>query len=509
MIRSTVARFVAQDNSAVCYVNPFANENDTDDTLDEVASPYPIAASLTFFRAMFSVAPGSGKSYTLTFNINGSDSAATVTVANSALSAEWTGTVAIAAGDLVALKITPSGTPAGTIAGLAIEVNSATDYSSAYHAADIVSGATNYFSPFSAGQATTEDDVATVMPMAGTITSLHGRLHDGIGAQTVQLAIYKNGTIQDGSGGTQDSRFTLASGGTTVDSVSLSIAFAAGDTISVEVDSTAGGNTRLISANLSIDAAVAGQSVSALTTGLIGEYANWERTQNESWFAASSNLDLTSGPTAFTLSDFYVRLETAPGSGTSRTFELAVNEVDTALALTISNTNTEGSDLTNSVSVSAGSILNYHATVSGSVADCFVAHFSMLQTVAVPIRGSFVAGTTTRVTKSRAIALGVDGAENTHDESGVVKVFGKTHSTEEIRAVNKALGTGAVTGQQVIVGRNSSGSGAAGCLVLYNKAGTPYYLWVEGGELLIHTAAPTEDNTTVSHTAGTVVGTQS
>lgn len=509
MIRSSVARFVAQDNSAVCYTNPFANENDTDDTLGEVASPYPIAATLTFFRAIFSVAPGSGKSYTLTFNINGSDSAATVTVADSALTAEWSGSVAIAAGDLIAMKMTPSGSPTGTIAGLTIEVDSATDVSSAYHAADIVSGATNYFSPFSAGQATTEDDVATIMPMSGTITSLWGKLHDGIGAQAVRLTVYLNGTAQDGTGGTQDTRVDLDSAGTTLDSASFSVPFVAGDTVSVEVDSTSGGNTRLISANLSIDADEVGQSVSALTTGLIGEYANWQRTQNESWFAASSNLDLTSGPTAFTLSDFYVRLETAPGSGTSRTFELAVNEVDTALALTISNTNTEGSDLSNSVSVSAGSILNYHATVSGSVADCFVAHFSMLQTTAVPIRGSFVAGTTTRVTKSRAIALGVDGEENTHDESGVVKVFGQLKSTEAVTVVDKALGTGAVAGQPVVIGRNSSGSGAAAYQVWTERDGTLRYVWFEAGKMRVHTAPPTEDNTTVSHTAGTVVGTQS
>ena len=71
------------------------------------------------------------------------------------------------------------------------------------------------------------------------------------------------------------------------------------------------------------------------------------------------------------------------------------------------------------------------------------------------------------------------------------------------------LGTGAVPGCQVEIEQNTSGNGAAGCLVLYDKAGTPYYIWVEGGKLRIHTAPPTEDNTTVAHTAGTVVGAQS
>jgi hypothetical protein len=511
VIRSTAARFVAQDNSSTVYVNPFANENDTDDTLDEVASPYPIAATLTFFRAIFSVAPGSGKSYALTFNINGSDTAATVTVADSALSAEWTGSVAIAAGDLVAVKMVPTGTPAGTIAGLSIEVDSATNYASAYHSADIVSGATNYFSPFSAGQATTETAVATTMPMAGTLTSLWGRLHDGIGAQTVVLTVYKNGTAQDGTGGTQDSRITLNSAGTTVDSVSLSISFSAGDTFSVEVDSTAGGNTRLISANVSIDAAVAGQSVSALTSGSVGTgYINWERTQNDAWFILASNLDITSGPTAFTLSDFYARLETAPGAGTSRTFALAVDEVDTAMSVTISDAATTGSDLADDVSVPAGSILNYHGTASGSPASSATAHFSMVQTVAVPIRGSFVAGTTTRVTVSRSAAFGLDNAENTHAEPGVFKVFGQVKATDTVTVVDKALGTGAVAGQQLVIGRNSSGSGAASCLVMTDLNGTKHYFWVDAtGDWRKHTAAPTEDGTTVSDTAGTVIGTQS
>lgn len=70
------------------------------------------------------------------------------------------------------------------------------------------------------------------------------------------------------------------------------------------------------------------------------------------------------------------------------------------------------------------------------------------------------------------------------------------------------LGTGAVPGLGASIDRNSSGNGAAGYLALYDKGGTPYYLWVESGKLRIHTSPPTEDNTTVAHTAGTVVGTQ-
>lgn len=71
------------------------------------------------------------------------------------------------------------------------------------------------------------------------------------------------------------------------------------------------------------------------------------------------------------------------------------------------------------------------------------------------------------------------------------------------------FGTGNVAGASFQIGRNASGNGAAGTLELMDRSGTSYFLWVEGGKLRIHTARPTEDNTTVSHTAGTVVGTQS
>jgi hypothetical protein len=71
-----------------------------------------------------------------------------------------------------------------------------------------------------------------------------------------------------------------------------------------------------------------------------------------------------------------------------------------------------------------------------------------------------------------------------------------------------AHGTGSVNGSWVRVGRNSSGSGAAGVLILTDRGGTDYALWVEGGKLRIG-SPPVESDVTFSHTGGTVVGTQS
>lgn len=75
-----------------------------------------------------------------------------------------------------------------------------------------------------------------------------------------------------------------------------------------------------------------------------------------------------------------------------------------------------------------------------------------------------------------------------------------------------ALGTGAVAGGRVGVGRNSSGSGATGVYSIQKRNGDVEYLWADSssspGQLRIGTGRPTENNTTVSDTSGTVVGSQ-
>ena len=72
-----------------------------------------------------------------------------------------------------------------------------------------------------------------------------------------------------------------------------------------------------------------------------------------------------------------------------------------------------------------------------------------------------------------------------------------------------AFGTGAVSGAAMISQRNTSGSGAAGVAGLERRDGTRDYLWSDAtGTLRIGGSKPTEDNTTVSDTSGTIVGTQ-
>ena len=85
----------------------------------------------------------------------------------------------------------------------------------------------------------------------------------------------------------------------------------------------------------------------------------------------------------------------------------------------------------------------------------------------------------------------------------------RSSSFTRIALVESANGTGANVGNYVFVARNSSGSGAAGAVAFGRRGGSVDYIWSDNsGNLRTHSAQPTEDNSTVSDTAGTVVGTQ-
>lgn len=63
---------------------------------------------------------------------------------------------------------------------------------------------------------------------------------------------------------------------------------------------------------------------------------------------------------------FRVKCQSAPGTGTTVTWTLRVNGVDTALTVTISGTNKTGTDTTHSVTVNAGDLVNWKITYTGS-----------------------------------------------------------------------------------------------------------------------------------------------
>lgn len=117
----------------------------------------------------------------------------------------------------------------------------------------------------------------------------------------------------------------------------------------------------------------------------------------------------------------------------------------------------------------------------------------------------FTGGTTERA------RIKEDGAFVTYASDGSTEIieigdnYGAGAYTIDINET--ANGTGAILGNGIHIGRNTSGNGAAGFLQMANKNGGEPSLWVDAANDFRIGTAPREDGS-VSDTNGTVVGTQ-
>lgn len=110
------ANLVAGNFYAVSEVNETsATEVDTEVLLASALRLYVLRVRLT-------VAPGAGTSRTFTIRVNGANTAATVTIADSATTGVFTGNVAAAAGDRITMQHTVSGAPATSLAQWGVEM---------------------------------------------------------------------------------------------------------------------------------------------------------------------------------------------------------------------------------------------------------------------------------------------------------------------------------------------------------------------------------------------------
>jgi hypothetical protein len=81
----------------------------------KVAIPVPVSGGISGLRVRTGATPGNNNQYTFTLYVNGSATAATCVVANTAQACSYTGaSVAVAAGDRVSLQAIPASNPTGT-----------------------------------------------------------------------------------------------------------------------------------------------------------------------------------------------------------------------------------------------------------------------------------------------------------------------------------------------------------------------------------------------------------
>jgi len=123
-------------------------------------------------------------------------------------------------------------------------------------------------------------------------------------------------------------------------------------------------------------------------------------------------------PTGGTLKDFYVQLDTAPDTGKSYTFTVYLNGSATGVTLTISDTATTGSDLSNTVAVVAGDTVAIKCA-PGSTPDATRAHWGIVFDSTISGESIVMSATTSNMNDTVASYNNVCASTNnwTTDES--------------------------------------------------------------------------------------------
>ncbi len=158
----------------------------TSEALDQ-NSIFPVAGTLKNLRVSFDVAPGGVASWKYTIRKNGVDSGITVTTTGAATYAEDTiNTLAVAAGDKIALHVVPTGGPATTPWPkwcIDFESNTAETVIMGDPATRPTAGTTYYF-PIACGTfglIGSDDPVKCVMPTGGVLAHFYARNCDAPG----------------------------------------------------------------------------------------------------------------------------------------------------------------------------------------------------------------------------------------------------------------------------------------------------------------------------------------
>ena len=343
------------------------------------SAPWPTAGVLRNFLVVLSAAPAGGTSRTFTLRKNGADTALTVTISGSATTARLTGTdVAVAVGDLLAVQHTSSGSPVAATPQWSLEFEGTTAKESGYASTTVSTtgtGSVRYTAPFASDTAlpTVVTNIPNVAAAAGTITRLivAADVAPGVGAGRT-FYINKNSVRQDGSGGSVNTACALV-GAITSASATFSLPVVGGDLLYIEAVAT-GSFTVVFSLGTTFVATTDGESqlcggtTPAVT--LSGTNPNYSVVPVITGATSSTegSAQIVGGITTIRLSAFRVVLATAPGAGKSRLLDLRKNATSPGPTLTIADTATTGSDLTNTMTVADGDLWNLRSVPTSTPA---------------------------------------------------------------------------------------------------------------------------------------------
>lgn len=314
------------------------------------------------FQVKLGTAPGSGKSWVFTVRKNGVDTALSVSIADTATtSAIDTSEVTFAAGDIIGITSTPTGTPTATgsekhsiefiptTAGQTVLISSTS-------ATNLANGQyTAIQSPKSPDA--TEFDAQILFPTAGVLKNFYVLLSTAPGAGTSRAF-----TVRKNASTTGEISVTIADTATTGNNTATELTVAAGDSVAILDTDTGAVAASVARFGLTFIPTTAGEFITCATTD---DNLNNAATEYQYLTCADSTLSATEADfeclsvSATTVKKIYVKLQADPGTNPDAyTFNLRQNGGATALGVTITADATTG-NASADVAVSAGDVLNY------------------------------------------------------------------------------------------------------------------------------------------------------
>ena len=336
----------------------------------------PTAGTLSKLRIQAEVAPGVGKSFTITVRKNGADTglAATITGAGVQEASDLVDEIAFVAGDRVAVKVTQVGDPTdcklrwstywvGDVPGESIVLGSSYDTPAG--------GGTGYsqIGTSYGNMAGAAEDFGhkQLMPTAGTFKKLYIHLTTAPGAGEDRVFTVRR------NGGDTSIVATLEDAEDTGNDIVNTQAYVATDYVGLKCVASAGAAGSRVHWGIVFQADVDGESLilGGSSDNLHISSTEFTYLSSEAAAAWSTTERMQLGQDICNLSKLHCEISAAPGVGSSWAFMLRREAGDTAVVASIANPDTEGNSGANSIDVATFDLLSIESDPANSpdVAD--------------------------------------------------------------------------------------------------------------------------------------------
>lgn len=334
------------------------------------ALPIPTAGKFRNLSGRLINAPGGGATRSLTLEHNGSPSALAGTFGAADTTVLDGDEVTVAAGDYVNLVASITGTPAASRLYVSLEFEPDDPEEAVLFGAWFVDSTADRAFCLGAGYQSdliglaNERDAQVEAPLSGTITAWYLRTSAPTISGTYDFSLRSAMSSIVGP-------LQLTGTTNTIQATGLSIAFGAGDMLSVIDDETSStGPGAPVCSALLYKPTVAGESMVVAATADTPQTAATEynafASGNRSWSTSQGAFVVMSGPTAWVLRKFLVRLETAPGTGDTRTFTVMGDGSPLTNSVSLVGAATTGQDTTHEDTIPGGTLLENRSTIANS-----------------------------------------------------------------------------------------------------------------------------------------------